>query len=64
MSQSVADQDTVLVTTTTVACDGTQDDGGHPRVFIKLDAHTHAATCPYCSRVFQLDPNANTSAGH
>lgn len=56
--------DTVIVTTTTVACDGTADTGGHPRVFLKLDEDTHEVVCPYCSRAFKLDPNAQPAAGH
>jgi len=56
--------DIVIVTTTTVACEGSADHGGHPRVFLKLDGETHEAECPYCSRVFQLDPNAKVSAAH
>ena len=50
------------VTSTTVACDGDQHAGGHPRVFIKLDPHSHKAVCPYCSKVFVLDANAKVSA--
>ena len=46
------------VTSTTVACDGDQDVGGHPRVFVKLDPDTHKGKCPYCSKQFVLDPNA------
>ena len=64
MAQPQAVNDTVTVTTTTVACDGNKDTGGHPRVFLKLDAETHEAHCPYCSRTFKLDPNAKVSAGH
>lgn len=54
--------DVVTVMTDTVACDGTEDAGGHPRVFLKIDAESRETTCPYCGRVFKLDPNAKT--GH
>lgn len=50
------------VTSTTVACDGDQAEGGHPRVFVKLDHDTHKAMCPYCSKVFVLDANAKVAA--
>ncbi|MBL4615815.1 MAG: zinc-finger domain-containing protein [Magnetovibrio sp.] len=50
------------VMTTTVACDGDQETGGHPRVYVKLDADTHKAVCPYCSKTFVLDANAKSEA--
>jgi len=53
---------TITVSTTTVACDGDKETGGHPRVFVKLDAETKKATCPYCSKTFVLDPNAKADA--
>lgn len=64
MSQAATIEDTKIVTTTKVTCEGTEGSGGHPRVYIQLDAHTHEATCKYCSRTFKLDPNAKVSAGH
>lgn len=59
-----AANETTYVTSTTVACDGDKETGGHPRVFLKLDSHTHEAVCPYCSAKFKLDPNAKVSAAH
>ena len=56
--------DTVIVSKTTVSCDGDAATGGHPRVFLQLDGDTHQVVCPYCSRTFKLDPNARVSAGH
>jgi len=50
------------VTSTTVACDGDSESGGHPRVYVKIDAKTGKAVCPYCSKVFTLDPNAKAPA--
>lgn len=58
------DNQVILVTQTTIACDGTGDHNGHPRVFLHLDDETHEATCPYCSAKFKLDPNAKVSAAH
>ena len=54
--------DVVTVMSDTVACEGTADTGGHPRVFLKIDAESRETVCPYCSRTFKLDPNAKT--GH
>jgi len=64
MSQAVTVEDIKIVTTMKVTCEGTEGRGGHPRVYIQLDAATHQATCKYCSRVFKLDPNAKVSTGH
>ena len=50
------------VTSTTVACDGDPQTGGHPRVFLKIDHHTGEVKCPYCSKKFVLDPNAKVAA--
>ena len=50
------------VTSTTVACDGDQQEGGHPRVYLTIDPETRKVTCPYCSKVFVLDPNAKAAA--
>ncbi|MEG3619674.1 zinc-finger domain-containing protein [Magnetovibrio sp. PR-2] len=51
-----------IVTTSTVACDGDNAVGGHPRVYVKIDSVTHKAECPYCSKQFELDPNAKVEA--
>lgn len=64
MAKQQAANDIVIVTETTVSCDGAKDAGGHPRVFLKLSSDTHEAVCKYCSRTFKLDPNARVSAGH
>lgn len=64
MAQQRAAHDTILVTTTTVECDGGKAETGHPRVFLKLDPETHEVTCPYCSAMFKLDPHANVAAAH
>jgi len=60
----MADQEIKIVASTTVHCEGSEDAGGHPRVFIKLSEQTHTAKCPYCSQVFKLDSNAKVSGGH
>jgi len=58
------DQNIQIVSSLTTSCDGAGDSSGHPKVYIKLDEQTHQGTCPYCSRIFKLDPNAKVSAGH
>ena len=50
------------VMSTTVACDGDMQTGGHPRVFVKIDHDTKEAVCPYCSKKFVLDPDAKVAA--
>jgi uncharacterized Zn-finger protein len=55
---------TTLVATAEVACDGGVGADGHPRVFLKLNPHTHQVVCPYCSHTFKLDPDAKVSAAH
>jgi len=64
MATQQAINDIKIVSQTTISCDGNADEGGHPRVFLHLDAKTHQVVCPYCSRTFKLDPNAKVSAGH
>ncbi len=61
--QQTAVDDTTIVATNTVACDGNGTDG-HPRVYLTLDIDSHEVVCPYCSRTFKLDPNAKIPAGH
>ncbi|MDH3335125.1 MAG: zinc-finger domain-containing protein [Rhodospirillaceae bacterium] len=60
----MSDKHVITVSETTASCEGKGATGGHPRVFIKLDARTHAGECPYCGQVFKLDPNVKISAAH
>ena len=45
----------------TVACDGGDGAQGHPRVFLRIEAHE--VVCPYCSRVYILKEGAG-HGGH
>ena len=46
----------------TVACDGGDGPLGHPRVFLRIaDAQV---MCPYCSRLYVLNPGAGHGSGH
>ncbi|MEL6218726.1 MAG: zinc-finger domain-containing protein [Pseudomonadota bacterium] len=59
---TVDTQETVVVTTTRVACDGGQGALGHPRVWYSIPAEGYVV-CGYCDKCFILkggpaDPNA------
>jgi uncharacterized Zn-finger protein len=50
----------IHVKTTAVSCDGGNGAYGHPRIYLKiLDKQI---MCPYCSRLFVLEPGAIDSA--
>jgi hypothetical protein len=52
----------IRVGSRTVACDGGDGPLGHPRVFLRIaDAQV---TCPYCSRLYVLNPGAGHDHGH
>ena len=44
----------------TVACDG--GPLGHPRVFLHIEGEQ--VLCPYCSRLYVLNPGAGHASGH
>jgi uncharacterized Zn-finger protein len=46
----------------TVACDGGDGALGHPRVFLYIEKHS--VLCPYCSRLYVLNPGAAPARGH
>ncbi len=48
--------ETLVVTSRVVACDGGVGPLGHPRVWLRITGRQ--TFCPYCSRVYVLDPNA------
>jgi uncharacterized Zn-finger protein len=45
-----------------VACDGGTLGLGHPRVFLRIV--DHEVLCPYCSRLYVLNPGADHAGGH
>ena len=57
-------QDTVSVTTSTVACEGTGPALGHPRVYLTFKPGARDVVCPYCSRRFVLAEGAKAGSGH
>jgi uncharacterized Zn-finger protein len=46
----------------TVACDGGDGALGHPRVFLRIPEER--VMCPYCSRLYVLNPGADHDSGH
>ena len=51
----------IHVKTHAVSCDGGVGPLGHPRVYLKITGTQ--IMCPYCSRLFVLEPGARDS-GH
>lgn len=54
--------ETIQADTRTVACDGGGGRLGHPRVFLYIE--DKSVVCPYCSRLFVLNPEAGHASGH
>ncbi|HEY1857053.1 zinc-finger domain-containing protein [Acidocella sp.] len=54
----------IHVKTSAVSCDGGNGAYGHPRVYLKIpDTQiTRQIMCPYCSKLFVLEPGATDSA--
>ncbi len=52
----------IHVDTRTVACDGGDGALGHPRVFLRIQ--DEQILCPYCSRLYILNPGADHDSGH
>lgn len=46
----------------TVACDGGGGNLGHPRVYLRIAGEK--VMCPYCSRLYVLNPGAGHASGH
>jgi len=64
--QSIGSQVTpaeiIYVDTRTIACDGGDGALGHPRVFLRIP--DQQVMCPYCSRLYILNPGADHDSGH
>lgn len=54
--------ETILVDQRKIACDGGLGQLGHPRVWLRIGGHQ--TVCPYCSRLFVLQPGAAADSGH
>jgi uncharacterized Zn-finger protein len=55
-AQTKTPTEIIHVDTATVACDGGVGPLGHPRIYLRI-AETQVM-CPYCSRLFVLNPGA------
>jgi len=51
----------IHVTSRAVSCDGGLEPLGHPKVYLKISGTE--ITCPYCSRLFMLEPGTRDT-GH
>jgi len=58
----VTPTETIHVNDRTVACDGGDGPLGHPRVFLRIV--DDSVVCPYCSRLYVLNPGAGHASGH
>ncbi len=55
----------LFITEDTIACDGGDDEVGHPRVYLTLNSKTGFVVCPYCGRIYVRDiTKARTAAAH
>jgi uncharacterized Zn-finger protein len=59
---AMAPTEIIHVDTRTVACDGGDGGLGHPRVFLRIPEEQ--VMCPYCSRLYILNPGAGHDSGH
>jgi len=61
-SATPAPTEIIHVNDRTVACDGGDGALGHPRVFLRIAATE--VMCPYCSRLYVLNPGAGGGDAH
>lgn len=54
--------ETVIVQNRKISCDGGLGALGHPKIWLKIGGDQ--TFCPYCSRLFVLDPNATPDSAH
>ena len=62
MPDGVIPTEIIHVDDRTAACDGGGGALGHPRVFLHIE--DQQVMCPYCSRLFVLNPGAGHGSGH
>jgi uncharacterized Zn-finger protein len=61
-ASTVTPTEIIHVDSRTVACDGGDGALGHPRVFLRIP--DLQVMCPYCSRLYVLNPGANHASEH
>jgi uncharacterized Zn-finger protein len=52
----------IMVDSRVMPCDGGEGPLGHPRVWLNIE--DEQIFCPYCSRIFRLQPGAGDDYGH
>jgi uncharacterized Zn-finger protein len=60
-ASTVTPTEVIHVDSRTAACDGGDGPLGHPRVFLRIPGES--AMCPYCSRLYVVNPGAG-DGGH
>jgi uncharacterized Zn-finger protein len=61
-SATPAPTEIIHVNDRTIACDGGDGALGHPRVFLRISGTE--VMCPYCSRLYVLNPGAGGGDAH
>jgi uncharacterized Zn-finger protein len=61
-SPQQAPTEIIHVDSRTARCDGGNGALGHPRVFLHIE--DKSVMCPYCSRLYVLNPGAGHGSGH
>lgn len=56
--------ETLMTSSRVVACDGGNGVLGHPRVYLRIPDDARQTVCPYCSRIYVLEPGAGHDSGH
>lgn len=59
---AMTDLEVIHVDVRTVSCDGGGGPLGHPRIYMTITQDR--VMCPYCSRIFVLNPGAGHVSGH
>ncbi|MBK8209518.1 MAG: zinc-finger domain-containing protein [Rhodospirillales bacterium] len=60
---TITDEETFIVDSPVVGCDGGGGALGHPLVYLRIERDGEIA-CPYCSRRFVLAEGAQPAQGH
>jgi uncharacterized Zn-finger protein len=63
MDATLGPDETIVVETAVVGCDGGGGALGHPLVYLHID-DAGGIVCPYCSRRFVLKEGARPATGH
>ena len=61
-ASTVTPTEIIHVDSRTAVCDGGGGGLGHPRVFLRIAEGE--VMCPYCSRLYVMNPGAGHASGH